>query len=128
MKVLPLCEGFYPYSAKAYFNLDQKCTRIYDSARKKLYVTRYDRWEKAKFEASSLALVLTTAREHLMQYHMAVANYVSISSINHLLPICPICCLINVLTFCTNYINDMAFFALVPKNSILHHGSPFKHK
>lgn len=125
---LPLREGFRPYGAKVYFDLDQKCTGIYDSAKRKLFVPGDEGWEKAKFVARASAFTLLTAREHLMQSHMIVANYVSLSSIKHLPPSHPIRRLINLFTFRTNYVNDSAFSTLVPENSILHHGTAFEFK
>lgn len=128
MNDLPVREGFRRYGAKVYFDLEQKCIGIYDSAKKKLFVPGDEGWEKAKFIARSSALLLATAREHLMQSHMAVSNYVSLASIKHLPPSHPIRRLVNVFTFRANYVNDSAFSTLVPEQSILHHGTAFEYE
>lgn len=128
MEGLSIRPGFRPYGAVVYFDLDQKCTGIYDSAKKKLFVPEDEGWEGAKFITRSSVFLLCTAREHLMQSHMALSNYFSLSSIKHLPPSHPIRRLGNVFTYRTNYVNDSAFSSLVPEGSILHHGTALEYE
>ncbi len=126
MRSLRVREDFRPYGAKIFADKDQKITGIYDGYKKQLYKPGDEGWEGAKFVAKCSGSILVTARDHLFITHMLVSNYVSLAKIKHLNPSHPIRRLLNVFTFRTNAANDGAFTSLIPKNSILHHGTGFE--
>lgn len=127
MKNLPVRKGFRPMGVKIYFDMNQKPTGIFDSAKGIMFKPGDSGWEGAKFLARSSAFTLATAREHLICTHQLTSNYMSYASIKHLPPCHPIRRLMNIFTFRTNKINNFAFLTLIPENSILHRSTGFEY-
>ena len=120
--------GFRPYGARIHFDDDQIVTSIFDYHKEKLYRRGDEGWARAKFVAKCTMMTLVTAKDHLLQTHLLLANSTTRHSTIIFPPSHPIRRLLTVFVHRTNTINFSAINNLIPERSFLHRGTGFEYK
>ena len=121
-------QGFRPYGARIHFDDDQIVTSIFDYHKEKLYRRGDEGWARVKFVAKCTMITLVTARDHLVQTHLLLANSTTRHSTLIFPPPHPIRRLLTIFVTRTNTVNFSAIHNLVRENSLLHRGTGFEYK